>query len=262
MKKITTTLLLCLIALAAHIDAAVLHVIIAGDTQCNIGSGVEVDIALLRTECERIAKFTGLELRETTFIGEDFDSELILTSLKTLEAEPDDVVMYYHTSHGFRTRSMEKHWPALDFGAKPALDLSDIIAVLGVKQQRLTLILADCCNNCIPDWAVPPFCRMQIPYFFRRGYESRNYRHLFLEQQGMVVATASKPGQYAWIDLYFGGFFTTSFLYNLKAVCQRAPSESVSWDDVLLNCATDTLNRSQSTDHSQEPVYMVDTRCI
>lgn len=247
---------LLLLCWSPQADAATLHAIIAADTNCNIGTGVNIDVDLVRAEFKRIAKFTDLDLHETLFVGDRFHSALVFDFLKQLQVQSDDVVIYYHSSHGFRCENMEEVWPALDFGSKPALDFSDIIDVIKAKPQRFALVLADCCNNYIPNWAVPPFYRSLPVQIAPALAEIANYRELFLGHEGLVAAAASRPGQYAWVSMLWGGFFTTSFLNGLVTQCQQNWTKAT-WDEVLHDAWSTTIWMANHMDCPQEPIYEV-----
>jgi hypothetical protein len=240
------------------LHAATMHVIIAADSnQEDIGSGIRADLYLLNQELNRIARYTGLLIEKKTFADDDYHPDLIFDYLKQLIVGTDDVVLYYHSSHGFRTERMPNAWPALDFGALPAVDFSDIVTLIERKPQRFALILADCCNTCMPSWAVPPFYRHDLSAGWNLAkYRTYNYRKLFLDQRGVVIAVAAQPGQYAWINLYFGGFFTTSFLAQLKECCDQKTGD-VQWSEILEQTKLATQQMCVDLEHLQDPIYEI-----
>lgn len=249
----------CLYALFTEpfLAAANLHVVIAADTESDLAEGIQADLYLVDQEIHRISRYTGLTLKKRIFSGSAFDPMLLVDYLKTLDVKSDDALIYYHSSHGFRTETMQKAWPALDFGTKAALDLADVVSIIQSKPQRFALILADCCNNCIPAWANPPFYHWNLgqPWNIEKA-RMTNYRKLFMEQRGIIVAAAASPGQYAWIDLYFGGFFTTSFLAQLQTCCDQKTTD-VSWQEILERTKAATRERCIDAEFEQTPIYAI-----
>lgn len=257
MKKIGFLFLFFLFSLV-RVEAATLHAIVVGHTTSNIGPGVTTDINAISQEAKRISALTGLDLKVSKFVEDDFDPKTVLKALQELAPESEDVILYFHVSHGFRTFSMIDAWPAFDFGAKPALEFTKVAEILQAKGARLTLLFANCCNNYIPYWAAPSFCQTSynlMPPLFS-SYLKEGYRQLFLRSQGVVVAAASKPGQYAWISKAQGGFFTRSFLESLRQ--EVHDGKTACWQDVMDNTVDRTRGGTLHFESLQEPIYFAD----
>lgn len=266
MKTSCTFIVICTLLLfisSGNLHAATLHVVITADTQAeDIQSGIKADLYLMDQELSRISRYTGLQIKKRIFSDAEFDPVLVLDHVKALEVKSEDVVIYYHASHGFRTFYMDNAWPALDFGKKPAIDFADIVEIIKTKPQRFALLLADCCNNCISIWSVPPFYRQELASSWNSGkYRIHNYRKLFLEQRGIVIAAAASPGQYAWINAYFGGFFTSSFLAQLKQSCDQRTGD-IQWSTILEKTKGATHDMCVDLKHSQDPLYLIELEPI
>lgn len=251
--------LLPLVTLPAQGEAATLHAIIVGDTYDSIiGPGVVRNIELIHSEVVRIAYHARLNLSELILSEDDYHPMSVLQAIQDLKTDPDDVVLYYQSSHGYRTEELAGIWPALFFGWNEwALRLDDVNEILRGKPQRLTLILADVCNNCVK-WEDAPTIFRMAPGIESMGL-SKRYQKLFVESRGTIIASAAKPGQIAWIDIEQGSLFTLSFL---KAIQKGSSAKKTDWNAVLSSTQAHTLNWSQSIEGitAQEPQFILELR--
>ena len=97
--------------------AATIHAVLIGDTlDPIIGGTVQTDIDRMNRLLQAIANSGDLDLSLHIFDGDEYQPRPIFDYVKNLQVDDDDVVFYYHSSHGFRGRSMKEAWPALYFG--------------------------------------------------------------------------------------------------------------------------------------------------
>lgn len=251
--------LFCLVC-TPSVYAATLHGIVVGDTlDESIGVGVVKNLELIHKELVNIARLADLELRETMIDEINYDPQLIVSVLQDLQTEEDDVLFYYHNSHGFRTEDMEDPWPNFFFGwGQYYVGCVDVMHLLSQKPHRLSIVFAETCNNCVPvhpSWN--DLCSQGIELEWRTTASAADgYRKLFREASGMIVTSASQPGQYAWISLERGSLYTCSFLKSLhRAVHHR----SVSWPEILEEAGHKTLNLSLSLKCTsrQDPQFQI-----
>ena len=66
-------------------------------------------------QLEWISLRTGLKSHQQLFYGETFDSFKLMESLYSLEVEEDDVIFFYYSGHGFRTRETLGALPVMEF---------------------------------------------------------------------------------------------------------------------------------------------------
>lgn len=261
MKTLRWAIFCTLLFISCSVHAATLHVVIAVNTDDEtIGSGVKADLFLIQQEVENIARYTGLRPSEKVFAGEEFDSRAVLDYIKALDVRSDDVVIYYHNGHGFRSLGKDDCWPALDFGLKPALDFAEVVAIIRSKPQRFALMLAECCNSLIPDYALPSFYHRTMDWAWRtEKYRRLNYRKLYLEQKGMIVATSASPGEYAWIDTSLGAIFTLALLGEMENQCAHK-SGDIEWIDILQKAQENAFILSQTLETQQLPIFTVNLK--
>ncbi len=260
-RKITSScILLFVLALgyATPADAARLHAFIIADTlDPSIGAGVALDRELMHAEMVRIAYYADLDLCETILEGKDYDPILVLDVIEELKTEPDDVVVYFHCSHGFRTPLMQEPWPALFFGWHQwALRLDSVLKMLRSKPHRFTLVIADVCNNCVELIHAPRL----LPMFTVMGsdhYLKSAYQRFYRDKRGWVVVSGAKPGQYAWMDVNSGSFLTQNFLRCFQDCARRGMHD---WVSLLQSASQCTLGWCKAIEglSPQEPLYSVE----
>ncbi len=220
-------------------EAATMHVIYLGDTNDEtIGYTVHLDIRHLQKETTRIARHTGLTKREIILTGHKNTSNQVMRALNTLNIARDDVVFFYYSGHGFRTHTKDNPWPNIVFMKEwKGMDLNFIVNRLKEKNPRLLIALSDCCNNPIPAHGAPELVRGPVAKSIQKRAASpdsllrANYRRLFLEAQGTVIAVAAKKGHVAKSTTVSGGNYTFVFLNVLQHYTKS--TAQATWVDIL-----------------------------
>ncbi len=158
-KLASTYLLLACVLCFQPVSSATLHAIIAADIEDeSIGEGTVVDLQVVHGEVQKFALYADMELIEIVLTGSEYKPHIVVETIDALEVGPDDVVIYYHLAHGFRTPSTVGPFPVLYFGyGQWSLNMQDIINRLKRMPQRLTIAIADVCNNSIPMKKLPRF---------------------------------------------------------------------------------------------------------
>jgi hypothetical protein len=252
----TFTALLVALSCPARAFGATLHAILVGDVDDpTIGIGTAVDLNVLTRAVQRFALYSDMNLSQTILSGDQYDPLLLLNVINKLAVEPDDVVIYYHLSHGFRTPSTTSPYPNLFFGWQEwALSVDDIVRALKRKSQRLTLVIADVCNNVVAEHAAPRLYHERLTKPTQRA--KRFYRHLFRDYHGFLVACGAHPGQYSWINVEQGSFFTKCLLQSFT---ECTAIDGADWNTLLTMAQRKTLTLSLSfTDATpQEPYFNI-----
>ncbi len=260
MKLALTCLLLVSCTPFQSITAATLHAIIAADLEDDsIGEGTMVDLRLVQNEVQKFAIYAGMELSETILAGNEYRAYYVLQALDTLDVRVDDVVLYYHLSHGFRTPSTTSPFPILYFGWNQwSLDMQDIIVRLKRMPQRLTIAVADVCNNMIPELESPPIYYQLAPASIRL---KEFCRHLFRDFSGTIFACGAHPGEYSWINEATGSFFTKSLMDSIAECSLKRSSD---WLTVftLAQRKTLALSKMWGGDDLQHPYVLLDLKAL
>ncbi|MDF2550375.1 MAG: hypothetical protein K0S07_1442 [Chlamydiales bacterium] len=223
LKYLLFSLLLC----TQGISAAAIQAISVGDYGSSINSSTEKDLLQIENTLQEISCYTGMNLHHIELPTLQLDRDAVLDAIDALQVEEDDVLFFYYSGHGMRSKSKDSAWPDLFFGwHQLRLDLDLVIERCLQKGARLTLIITDCCNNVV-----------ETPYYFFKSLGGKlsseeqmaNYRALFLEHQGILVISSSQPGELSWCNSD-GGFFTFCFLQSLELELQH---KNPSWQSLI-----------------------------
>jgi hypothetical protein len=134
--------------------------------------------------------------------GNDVRPEVIAGYFRTLRCGQDDVLLFYYSGHGAMVEG-RGHMLTTSHGN---LARSDLRAVMGAKQPRLSVLLTDCCSSLFKPRKLPPAPGAPAP----RPEISPLLRCLLLEHRGVVDITSSSYGEASWGRPGFGGFFTNA----------------------------------------------------
>ncbi len=243
---------------AAPAAAAQLHAILVADTNdCSIGNSVACDLEEMQVLMAQIASGADMELAEKIFQGRSCHPKLVKDYLERLEVDDDDVVVYYQSSHGFRTANMHEQWPALYFGAgKHALRLQDISDVIKRKKPAFSLVLADVCNS-VSSYT-PPFETINSRQILDGSQRADGFWYLFREATGNVTACSSKPGQYSYCIPYGGGVFTTAMLEAMDTVVEEPQP---TWNRVMTVASRQSMELAKSMGIKQKPCFCLEGEC-
>ena len=243
-------LLLLLVFLAAPMGAwaANLHAILVIDSgDKSIGRMVDLDRKLMDKELNQIAAMTGLNVRKTVLHGNNFKLDKVGAAVNGLKVGSDDVILFYYSGHGFRTKQKTYKWPFFFFHSNEPLDYAWVIQTLKAKGARLTITLTDACNN-----VVNASIREPAQYRAKAMVNPDAYKTLFLKSKGYVAATSSIPGETSTATSD-GSLFTLSFL---KALHEEGAKSNPKWQTVMKNGAGQKLYLNGKYKHT--PFYEMD----
>ncbi len=227
-------------------DGGTLHALIVADTDDDkIGESVKVDLRHMEALIEDIARRTGLSLSGGSIAGNTFTKSNIITAVNSLSVGQNDVVWFYDSSHGFNAGGSK--WPDIhtENGSVSLIKIADLVRT---KSPRLAVIIADVCNKSLNRGG---FLRA------REGGKEKNYRELFLNSKGTIIASSSIKGQYSWGNEQMGGLFTSAFLGELDQeliVSDRRPS----WETLMKRATRPIQNAPQP----QQPQAEVNVKAI
>jgi len=208
----------------------------------NIQLPVKKDLYAMRQEAKRIAGYTNLNLKELILEGGDLFPKFVFKNIKQLSFQPEDIVFFYFSGHGYRTASKGSvPWPNLFFtAARRGVDFDEICTILQKKKPQLLLAVADCCNNYRRD----VIQERQEKGRFLKSMLIANYRNLFLYTKGVIKIASSKPGEHSWA-VKTGSVYTNAFLKNLEY--ETVQFQKASWASLLDRTALDVC-------HYQTPI--------
>jgi len=220
------------------VQAANLIAFIAADTfDYSVGTSVQLDFDHILAEMKNVERYTGLTLKTITLNGKDNNTTNFLKELQSLRANKDDVIVFYYAGHGYRTAASGKSpWPNLVFTQEPkyqhkGIQYEYIIYTLMQQHPRLLITIADVCNNELRADRAPPVVNRLLAAAPNPETIRNNYKHLYLEEVGMINATGAKIGEFSTGNDEDGGAFTKAFI-NSFAVETESPS-APSWKTLL-----------------------------
>jgi hypothetical protein len=231
--------------------AATLHAILVADTNdSKIGRSTMTDLSNMHNLMKSVKENTGLALNVKTLQGSTITStgqgyEKVTQAVKQLSVNRQDIVVFYYSGHGGRLSSDKSKWPSLAVEGQTTrsnrlIPLTDIIALLKQKNPKFFIVIADSCNSIIDTERFLPK---------PAGQKLEAYQKLFLGYKGYLIASASKPRQYAFGDPQNGGLFSQALHASLnKALISSQPT----WKDIM-DQATKPIQTNSPLQSVQNP---------
>ncbi len=207
-------------------DARMLHVLIIGDTDADIGESVAEDVHNIRRHM--FAGVPGHRRRIETLIGKNANRAFILRTVSSLPVRPTDTLFCYYAGHGRITRRRHQ----LDLTHRPVLVRETLLAAMRNKGARLTVLITDCCAFDVPPQEGLAACLQP------RFGNPEVIRHLFFRHHGVVDINSAQQGQLAWQlqvgETDLGGIFTNAFCSLLNGSVpsiDRNTDRQVDWQE-------------------------------
>lgn len=245
-------LFVALLSISVSASAAgKLYAILAADTTDeSIGDSTEVDLNNMKQELESFKKSTGLEFEKVILSGRSNVSDRLWKAIRNLDVQPEDVVLFYYSGHGFRTREKDPNpWPFIYFNLDDSwLDYADIIKELKGKNPKLLVTMVDVCNSYIDGVRSPIQKSAEVLPKAVQDKIKKSYLQLFLHNTGSVTVTSSSTGEYSY-GSDAGGMYTVAFEKMLS--------------DELRNCSDPTWQHilsktKRSISDDEHPYFEVD----
>ena len=247
-------LLVCLCCFMSPVKAQTLHVISVADIHdFDLGGWFDVNSEHVQTSAKLFASAAEMKLNFKKVTSPDPNTiacSAILNAVKSLQAGSDDVILFYYSGHGFRPEHERESkvifpWFVCDsfppVGKTP--NLVDINAALLEKKARLTITIADACNNFLQEAPLTP--RMAQP-----PIHSERIKTMFRKFRGNLIMSGSKPGQFSY---YFttGGYFTQQLMNALQRPQDVASAKL--WEAAVNSATEQILVRLPSGPEAQNP---------
>ena len=239
-KTISVFLLMCL-PIAAQTQT-LYAIVIAGTNMPDntLKKGLTKSFNEITKEIELIPQYTNLRLDKHYLTGNDFSSNNLRNTINNLQCNSNDVILFYYEGHGFRYNDQTSKWPYMIVGynvdgyselGNSRISLEWVINSLKNKGARLTITIAECCNSEIN---APVPVQKSIKGLASLAINIRNperYKELYEYSSGIISASSSKPGQVSVVSDDDGGYFTGSFVEELKE--QTAISNTADWETIF-----------------------------
>ncbi len=227
---------------ATLLYAKAIHLFLAGDTRNGrIGESVGIDLKNVEDTFTYIAKMAKvpLHIKKITSLDNSLTLGHLDAHLREAQVSPDDVIIFYYSGHGSRTRKTHLVFPYLEFSNANIVS-ETVIKKLFSKKGALSLVLFDCCNSyAYKSSAADNTCLFRLDPIDDPQI-AINCEKLFFQRRGALVACASQMGEYA-TGLPFlerdgkiaaGGYFTNAFL---NILFKKLRTSRPHWASILKN---------------------------
>ncbi len=232
-----------------------IHAIFVGDIEAlDIQEAVQHDINNMNRELEQIVRQTGMNVKKVLFAGPNARIDKLIDYVYELPVMSHDLLFFYFSGHGYRTiDDGDRCWPNLYFaGERHGLNFETLIDLFRQKQARLTIAMADCCNNVIDKNIAPPVKKG----LFAANNIASGYRKLFSQSSGFIAIVSCEVGETS-IAMSDGSLYTATFLETLHKML-RMPLVNVNWENLLSESGYQTSVRAFSLNDEQTPFFVIE----
>ncbi|MBO4850223.1 MAG: caspase family protein [Prevotella sp.] len=239
-----------------------LHNIMFCDTNDpNIGESVCEDNDRELDEIDDIAGYIGYKVARYVYNGSNCTKSNLMKVVNTIQTQSNDIIVFYYSGHGTHAPGQDNDkFPQMLLNSRYEGDFVPVRLVaeqLDKKPHGLLLILTDCCNN-IVNGVRPKSALSQLQSTtIAKSSEAANYKRLFVESKGKIMATGCKLGQTS-IALTKGGLFSICFWDKLYAECSQGNNPS--WQNILRETTKETMAQASRLPRpeEQEPYFVID----
>ena len=232
-------------------------ILVADTYDENIGEDDTYDNLALNKELKAIAQCLGIEISITNITANRaYNKHNLANAIANLRPAKNDIVFFCFNGHGFRWDDQKDMYPNIcmigpnDDVYGNYVATTDIYNAIKNKGARLSVVITDCCNSKYGERGP----RQKENTLFSRSntrVSKKRMSELFLGTKGMILATAAKPGEYAWSFEGTGSAFTQSFISQLRKEVSAAHTESPSWQRLLDNAIESARKKTTSCENTQ-----------
>jgi hypothetical protein len=172
-----------------------------------IAQSVRVDMGTMSQLLNILEKRNIMKVEKTILQGRKATLENIRTTMRSLQAGSDDVILFYFSGHG----GMQNGRTFLVTADEKDLSRTEIEGMINPKSARLKIIITDACSNDVDGLSATRSLARNNQQIEAGAFDAI-YKDLFLNHQGLMHLSASTEGEYAWSNDNFGGFFTYYFV--------------------------------------------------
>lgn len=212
------------------------HLLVVGDTQDpTIGKHAAFDVTAVMDLFTANVNSQQLSKREVS-TDTPPTRETMLQSIRDLNIQPDDAIVFYYSGHGLYTKD-GLHYLATA-GGQDLTQRGDLLQAMQASGASLSVLITDACFNFkeIPPRAI----RQAVPGV---NVTSPLFQSLFFDVDGVVDVNSARQGQVAgtYPDNAQGSIFTKSWVTVLKENRQL----SLTWAATLDQTAVKTRSEFQ-----------------
>lgn len=242
-------------------------ILVADTYDQNIGEDDKYDNLALNKELKAIAQCLGIEVSITNITANRaYDKRNLANAIANLRPAKNDIVFFCFNGHGFRWDDQKDMYPNIcmigpnDDVYGHYVATTDIYNAIKAKGARLNVVITDCCNSKYGEYAP----RQKDNTLYSRTntrVSKKRMQELFLGTKGVILATAAKPGEYAWSFDGTGSAFTQSFIAQLRKEASTNQTESPNWQRLIDNAIESARRKTTSCENTQHGMrYMSITK--
>lgn len=227
--------------------------IVANTDDISIGPTCVVDKDATYKTFSQLAEFMQIKFMPKVIFGKDFTKVNVDNAINAINPNPEDIIVFYYSGHGFAYTTDNHVFPYLDlrdkafqnFGGEFTLNMEDIYKRIKSKGARLNLVLSDCCNA-DPSQSNTISTDVATTRTSSIGWNMENCKALFMDASPIsVLMTAASKGELS-AGNSTGGIFTFNFRESLeKSIGHFA--NNVSWQQLLTSAQQQTVTKAQRT---------------
>ncbi len=242
------SLLVILCSLEAK-QAPQIRALITVDTKSNLRNSVIEDAKKMNLLLGALSDI-GIPVIKKELQESELTVENIRDWIRSIPAESNDIILFYFSGHGIRTKEIRSPFPILALQqGEQFVESSVIKQALSRKKARLILIITDCCNGfLLPKRFFTPTTSFKHNNEYNKNLVE-NLRSLFLKTKGQLIATAAKPGTNAIGFVPIGGLFTNMLIKSMVSLGEK--KNQANWKMIL----SETKQGCKA--FSQEPYYEI-----
>ncbi|GAB3643729.1 caspase family protein [Spirosoma arcticum] len=230
--------------------AQTLHAIMVADTKDPVlARACAYDVAVVHRQLVQVSAAIGYRLNEQLISQADFGRKQLDKALQSVSPQPNDILLFYYSGHGYNLNGRADRFPILMLDKKAGSThqnpgLLAIHTLLKRKKARLCITLGDCCNTIASTIRGQPTKRvLPKPLMLTNDSLNAAYRNLFLNVSGDALIASSAPPQRALAHPDSGSFYTRAFDEALDVARQHP---GLSWASLLGDAQT-RLTRHAAT---------------
>jgi hypothetical protein len=231
-----------------------LHLLIVANTEDeNIGSTCVKDKDRTLKTFTDLADFLKFKLDVKTVFGKDYNKKNVEAAIQSIQAGPNDVVVFYYTGHGFSNPNDNYQYPHVELRAKSyeklegnSLSMEEIYNTIKRKGANLNIVMSDCCNS-DPNASNIVSGDMAPTRSSSIGWSYDNCLKLFMPTKPVsILVTAASKGEMSAGNINFGGFFTYNFRSSLES--SFGPFYLLpTWQNILEEAKKETIKKAEHT---------------
>lgn len=231
-------------------------ILVADTYDQNIGQDDQYDNLSLNKELKAIAQCLGIDISIVNITANRaYNKRNLANAITNLRPGKNDIVFFCFNGHGFRWDDQKDMYPNIcmigpnDDVYGHYVATTDIYNAIKAKGARLSVVITDCCNSKYGAYAP----RQKDNTLFSRTntrVSKKRMQELFLGTKGVILATAAKPGEYAW-SFETGSAFTQSFIAQLRKEASADQTQAPNWQRLIDNAIESARKKTTSCENTQ-----------